>query len=170
MQYKYYYLHGLLMIGLVTIFVFLVVKEPATTPVVKNILPIATSTPVISTPVDSGAKNPTRPTTHQTPATTVVSVPIPHPLSHTTLLIGTSSYTLASTTSGTLIDAMCVTNGISVTGRDYPGMGFFLTGINGIVSAHGYNWMVYVDGRQADTGASNIEVNDYKVIEWRYEK
>lgn len=90
-----------------------------------------------------------------------------------TLKIATTTLTFSVKESETVIDAMhaLASNGkLAFTGRDYPGLGFFVDSINGTKNAGGMNWFLYVNGVSATEGASSAVVNSGDVIEWRYKK
>lgn len=62
------------------------------------------------------------------------------------------------------------TDAISFTARDFPGLGVFIESINGKKNADGYFWILYVNGKSSDTGASQTTLKAGDAIEWRYEK
>ncbi len=54
--------------------------------------------------------------------------------------------------------------------KDSGKLGEMVTEINGVPAEDGKNfWAFYVDGKQADKGASTYEVKDGEKIEWRLE-
>ena len=90
-----------------------------------------------------------------------------------TLIIGTTTYQIPSHDNETLIDAMrrltSQNDHFTFAGQEYSGLGFFVTSINGLSAHNGYNWMLYVNGKESDVGASHIRINHYSTIEWKYE-
>jgi hypothetical protein len=56
------------------------------------------------------------------------------------------------------------------TGRNYPGLGFFVDAINAERNADGMYWVFYVNGVPASKGVSSTIVHERDVIEWKYEK
>lgn len=80
---------------------------------------------------------------------------------------------ITATTSETVIDVMraAVSSGaLAFTGRDYPGLGFFVDSINGQENAGGRYWFLYVNGVSATAGASAVIVKAGDIVEWKYEK
>lgn len=89
------------------------------------------------------------------------------------LIVGEASYPLAVSAGGTLIGAMnalASSSGFAFTGREYPGLGFFVDSINGRANAGGKYWILYVNGVSSPVGASEAPVRAGDVFEWRYEK
>lgn len=74
----------------------------------------------------------------------------------------------------TVITAMqahdTASNEFSFSGKEYPGIGFFVQEINGTREGGGYYWILYVNGKTADLGASRQQVVPGDIVEWRYEK
>lgn len=103
--------------------------------------------------------------THATPATSKESI---------ALTVGTSTYQAPLTASHIVIDAMRALadrdQSFTFDGQEYSGLGFFVQSINGVAAAHGYNWMLYVNGTQSETGASMTKVKLGDRVEWKYEK
>lgn len=67
------------------------------------------------------------------------------------------------------MDSLAADGKISFSGREFPGLGFFVEEINGTRNANGRHWMLYVNGAFSDKGASQARVERGDVIEWRYE-
>lgn len=81
--------------------------------------------------------------------------------------------TFVANADGTVLDTMnafAVPGELSFSGRDFPGLGFFVEEINGTRSADGYYWILYVNGTSSQTGVSETAVSAGDVIEWKYEK
>lgn len=57
-----------------------------------------------------------------------------------------------------------------VEGKDFPGVGKFVISINGIAPDQNHFWAFYVNGKQAEVGASNYITKNGDLIEWRLEK
>ncbi|MBI1971363.1 MAG: DUF4430 domain-containing protein [Candidatus Wildermuthbacteria bacterium] len=57
------------------------------------------------------------------------------------------------------------------SGREFPGMGFFIEEINGLGqnSRAGKYWIYYINGRKAEVGISTYIVQKNDVISWKYE-
>lgn len=49
-------------------------------------------------------------------------------------------------------------------------LGTFVDTINGQKNSDGYYWILYLNGRTSDIGASQTTLNDGDIVEWRYEK
>ncbi|MBI4088390.1 DUF4430 domain-containing protein [Candidatus Kaiserbacteria bacterium] len=80
--------------------------------------------------------------------------------------------TFSADAEGSVLDAMNVlsTEGrLSFSGRDFPGLGFFVEEINGRRSADGYYWILRINGALSDKGVSQARVETGDIIEWRYE-
>jgi hypothetical protein len=77
-------------------------------------------------------------------------------------------------TAGTVLDAMqtfaTASSSFSFDGKDYPGLGFFVEVIEGRKAADGHSWILYVNEKTADRGASQQHVSPEDTVEWRYEK
>ncbi len=81
--------------------------------------------------------------------------------------------TFTAESSGTVLDAMNAqkaAGALSFSGREFPGLGFFVEEINGTRSTDGYYWILYVNGTVSPTGVSQTLLSAGDVIEWRYEK
>ena len=53
--------------------------------------------------------------------------------------------------------------------KNYPGMGKFIEGINGIKNGRKKNWIYYVNGKKAGIGVSNYQINKGDIVSWKYE-
>lgn len=83
-----------------------------------------------------------------------------------------TAVTFTAGAGGTVLEAMNahVAEGeLSFSGRDFPGLGFFVEEINGTRSADGYYWILLVNGERSDLGVSSARVERGDTIEWRYE-
>ncbi len=84
-----------------------------------------------------------------------------------------SSYTIPVIVSGSVLEAMrafASSSAFVFTGHDYPVLGFFVDSINGKGSADGFNWMLYINGKESPYGASSAVVSHDDTVEWRYER
>lgn len=89
-----------------------------------------------------------------------------------TLVVGTASYRIGVTEGETVLGAMeelRARGGFTYTSRDYPGLGTFIDSINGKMGGGGLYWILYVNGKSSDLGASAVIVKANDVIEWKYE-
>lgn len=59
---------------------------------------------------------------------------------------------------------------IVYAGRDYPGLGFFVETINGEGAPSGSSWILYINGKPSDIGASGARVKPGDTALWRIEK
>lgn len=56
---------------------------------------------------------------------------------------------------------------LAVSGKDYPGLGFFVTGIGTLREGNGKYLLYYVNGVEASTGISSYVPKDGDSIEWK---
>ncbi|MBI2612484.1 DUF4430 domain-containing protein [Candidatus Kaiserbacteria bacterium] len=87
--------------------------------------------------------------------------------------IRTATVTFTASADGTVLDAMnarAAEGELSFSGRDFPGLGFFVEEINGRRGADGYYWILRINGELSDRGVSQASVESGDIIEWRYEK
>jgi len=90
-----------------------------------------------------------------------------------TFVVAGAPFTVAVSPDGRVLDAMralASEGALAFTVREYPGLGAFVESINGQKSAGGMNWMLYVNGVSASSGASLEPVRAGDVFEWKYEK
>ncbi|TSC87156.1 MAG: hypothetical protein G01um10148_261 [Parcubacteria group bacterium Gr01-1014_8] len=84
-----------------------------------------------------------------------------------------TSYTFAAKESGTVLAAMeefAKKSHFEFKTKEFPGLGVMVEEINGLRSDNGYYWILYVNGKTANTGASTAKVSSGDSIEWRYKK
>lgn len=88
------------------------------------------------------------------------------------LSVDGKTYAASVPASRSVLDAMRAmqASGLMFVGTEYPSLGFFIESINGKKAADGYNWMLYVNGAQSQTGASQTKISGGDRIEWKYEK
>lgn len=62
--------------------------------------------------------------------------------------------------------------GFSFGGKQFPGLGFFVEEINGLVQnpRESMYWVYYINGETAQVGVSQYTIQPNDVIEWRYEQ
>ena len=60
-------------------------------------------------------------------------------------------------------------DGFSFQGKEYPTLGFFVEGINGVKGEPGKYWIYYVNGEKAQVGISKYIVKDGDIINWKQE-
>jgi len=90
-----------------------------------------------------------------------------------TLAIGSKLYGTYVSGSGSVLNLMhtlASTTDFTFTGKEYPSLGFFVTSIGGKKADDGYYWILYVNGKSSDLGASSATIHAGDTVEWRYEK
>lgn len=90
-----------------------------------------------------------------------------------TLAAGTTTYTAHVDSSRTVIELMrslASTSGFAFTGKEYPSLGYFIESINGKKNGDGTYWILYINGKSSDLGASNATIHAGDTVEWRFEK
>ena len=58
-------------------------------------------------------------------------------------------------------------NKIEFSGRDYPGLGFFVTDIGTLHAGDGKYLFYYINGKEASVGVSSYKLKDGDIIEWK---
>lgn len=58
---------------------------------------------------------------------------------------------------------------ITFSGKNYPGLGFFVTDIGALHTGNGKSLLYYINGKQASVGVSSYTLKDGDVIEWKLE-
>jgi hypothetical protein len=128
-----------------------------------------TAIPVSSQRSDTSLTPPTSEVTPARPAATTTA-----PAQTATLVVGTARYTFDMTANETVAEAMYSltksSSGFQFTSRDYPGMGIFIESINGIANTKEASWFLYINGKSADSGASQTTVHPGDTIEWKLEQ
>ncbi len=56
---------------------------------------------------------------------------------------------------------------ILFSGKNYPGLGFFVTDIGTLHSGNGKNLLYYINGKEAAVGVSSYTLKDGDIIEWK---
>lgn len=72
----------------------------------------------------------------------------------------------------TLYDALVQaknTGAITFFGKNYPGLGFFVTDIGTLHSGNGKNLIYYINGKEATVGVSSYRLKDGDIIKWKLE-
>ncbi len=76
-------------------------------------------------------------------------------------------------TPGTVLDAMRAYDATPATfsfaTREYPGIGSFVEEVNGVREGGGMHWILYINGRTSDLGASQAQVRPGDRVLWRFE-
>jgi len=95
-----------------------------------------------------------------------------YPAISAALKVGDVVFNLATRDGATLYDVMeneRRAGTLSFSGREYPGLGFFVTEIGSFREGNGKYLVYYVNGEQASVGISSYVVREGDVIEWRLE-
>lgn len=61
------------------------------------------------------------------------------------------------------------TGTIYFNGKNYPGLGFFVTDIENLHGGNGQNLLYYINGKEASVGVSSYKLKDGDIIEWKLE-
>lgn len=84
--------------------------------------------------------------------------------------VGEDEFTIQVSEHTTVYDAMndLMSEGkMTFEGKDYPGLGFFVTQINSLVSGDGKNLMYYINNKEASLGVSTYVIKEGDIIEWK---
>jgi hypothetical protein len=142
--------------------------------VVYTMRPVSVSAPT------SGLVASSTPVASATSSAAVASARSPLPASTSTAIVANAmikvndtAYPVGITPGETGIEAMRALQSSGVltfTGRDYPGLGFFVDSLGGVANGGGMYWVFYVNGKSATSGISSVVLSPGDVIEWKYEK
>lgn len=58
---------------------------------------------------------------------------------------------------------------IQFSGKNYTGLGFFITDIGSLHSGNGKNLLYYINGKEATVGVSSYTLKNGDIIEWKLE-
>ena len=89
-----------------------------------------------------------------------------------TIIAGEEKINLSVPPDTIFYDALVETQNIgkiTFSGKNYPGLGFFMTDIGSLHSGNGKDLLYYVNGKQASVGVSSYVLNDGDVLEWKLE-
>lgn len=59
------------------------------------------------------------------------------------------------------------TGKIALSGKNYPGLGFFVTDIGSLHAGSGKSLLYYINGKEATVGVSSYTLKDGDIIEWK---
>lgn len=59
-------------------------------------------------------------------------------------------------------------NNHDIEGQEYAGMGYFITGIDGVTQDSEHSWLFFVDGTPAQASADNVIVEEGMEIKFMY--
>jgi hypothetical protein len=159
------YLWGVLVLTIVIAALLMAVKAQA--PSIENtaIVPVASSTEATIAPAVTQAHVGTD---HQTPS----GSPVPETPATATLVFEGTRFPIHAPEGATVKEAMdgLVREGdFTYAYKEYTGIGAFVTEIQGRASTNEY-WILYVNGKNSDTGISATHIHPGDVIEWKLEK
>ncbi|KKR61653.1 hypothetical protein A2643_03605 [Candidatus Nomurabacteria bacterium RIFCSPHIGHO2_01_FULL_39_220] len=105
------------------------------------------------------------------PKTQIVDTPPKNTQSATVLAGATTAHlSFAPDTSfyDTLVQAKSAGQ-IEFAGKNYPGLGFFVTDIGTLHASRGKYLLYYINGTEATVGVSSYTLKDGDIIEWKLE-
>lgn len=91
---------------------------------------------------------------------------------HFTLLAGNINTQLLFSPNSFLYDALVKERDagkITFSGKNYPGLGFFVTDIGTLHAGSGKYLLYYINGKEATVGISSYTLKDGDIIEWKLE-
>ena len=89
-----------------------------------------------------------------------------------TILAGDTTVQLLFTSNTLFYDALVrekELGKIEFSGKNYPGLGFFVTDIGTLHAGAGKDLLYYVNGKEATVGVSAYRLKDSDIIEWKLE-
>jgi len=89
-----------------------------------------------------------------------------------TIITGEKTTNIAVPQNTTFFNALTEiqrTGTLVFSGKQYPGLGFFVTDIGPLHSGNGKNLIYYVNGKEADVGVSTYILKNGDIIEWKLE-
>ena len=87
-----------------------------------------------------------------------------------TVIAGDSTFNLSLPAGRSLYDALLLAKEnkqITFSGKNYPGLGFLVTGIGPLQSGGGKYLFYYINNQEASVGVSSYLLKDGDVIEWK---
>lgn len=114
--------------------------------------------------------------TNTSPEGSIISPEIPtkhdENLIPVTIIIGKTKYAENIPINSSAFDAMTLLAAdkkITLTDKYYPGLGNFISEINGIKNENGFYWTFYINNTYSLVGASTLILARGDTVEWRYE-
>ncbi len=89
-----------------------------------------------------------------------------------TVIAGTEKINLSVAPNTIFYDALVQAKNagkIEFFGKNYTGLGFFVTDIGTLHSGNGKDLLYYINGKEASVGVSSYTLKDGDVIEWKLE-
>lgn len=140
--------------------------------------PILPAPDAVSTPslAERGDATPT-PVASATPGPTQMPEEargaLPENFLHTSLVVGGRTYDLQFREGETLYQAMRrleTTSGLTIQGKNFSGIGFFIDELNGIKNGGGKYWVYSVNGVKATLGVEGYRPKPGERIVWTFEE
>ncbi|MDO8482104.1 MAG: DUF4430 domain-containing protein [bacterium] len=128
---------------------------------------------VVEIPEETPSSSTSNPPIVSTSSSAKISPVTPRPASNIVISIGSTAYFAYVPENSSVLDAMRIltsTTNFTFTGKEYPSLGFFVDSINSKKNANGLYWILYINGKSSDVGASQATINSGDKIEWMYEK
>ena|SRR3989338_2636080 len=89
-----------------------------------------------------------------------------------TVMAGDTTFPLVANSGQSLYDVLLAAKEdkqITFSGKNYSGLGFFITDINSLHSGDGKDLIFYINGKEANVGVSSYVINNGDVILWKLE-
>ena len=105
------------------------------------------------------------------PKPPILAAPLPDSRS-ATVIAGEANAILSFDDGDTFYDALMEARNegkLQFSGKNYPGLGFFVTEIGSLRSGDGKYLLYYINGKEATVGVSLYRLMDGDVIEWKLE-
>lgn len=89
-----------------------------------------------------------------------------------TIIAGEEKINLSVPTNTLFYDALMQAKNegiLTVSGKNYPGMGFFVTDIGALHAGDGKDLLYYINNKEATVGVSSYVLKDGDILEWKLE-
>ena len=89
-----------------------------------------------------------------------------------TIIIGDTTTHLSFSPNTSFYNSLAQAKNIGIlnlNGKNYPGLGFFVTDIGSLHSGNGKNLLYYINGKKASVGVSSYALKNGDIIEWKLE-
>jgi hypothetical protein len=116
-------------------------------------------------------KTPIPEETKKSPNTVTKSVSSPN-TEKITILFGKEKTELSVPINTTFYDALMQAKDagtLKLSGKNYPGLGFFVTEIGELRAENGKDLLYYINSKEANVGVSSYILKDGDIIEWKLE-
>ena len=91
---------------------------------------------------------------------------------HASLVVGATPYDLRFRAGETLYQAMQrlqASGALTIEGKDFSGIGFFIDGLNGVMNGSGKYWVYTINGVKASVGVEGYRPNAGDTLVWTFE-